>query len=331
MIIIDDINSQINPGGGITKIFDELRCRFDRDSVPYAWLDNGVLGHSSRWLERYRACDLGDRARSQKAVFHSTYYRLPKQRVPVVTTVHDFTYERVLGGPKKWVHSAQKSWAIRGSDIIACVSENTKQDLLYYNPSISPDRCCVVYNGVSDDFYVIEGLKTNNRVLFVGDRSRYKNFGSAVMALAAHPDLRLACIGGGQFKPRELALMRRYIPNRFEHLGYLSVAGLNEAYNQAFCLLYPSLYEGFGIPVIEAQKAGCPVIACAASSIPEVAGDAAILMESGSPDEIVEALESAGKAEHRAQLRQAGFQNAAKFSWERNYETTFSLYNRFID
>ena len=103
---------------------------------------------------------------------------------------------------------------------------------------------------------------------------------------------------------------------------------LNIEYNKSFALLYPSSYEGFGIPPLEAMKAGCPVIAINVSSIPEVVGDAGILLDSIQVDEIIEALQQVDNM--RSDLTARGFIQAAKFSWDKCYNETQNVYKNFF-
>ncbi|THJ46278.1 glycosyltransferase family 4 protein [Aeromonas veronii] len=284
----------------------------------------------NRFLDRYRYCQIG--YEEEYGVFHSSYYRLPDKRkkLKVVTTVHDFTYEKFLTGPAKWVHSWQKNKAIRNSDLVICVSYNTAKDLQQYCP-VDPSKIRVIYNGVSDSYHPIDALsneESQQAVVFVGARSGYKNFTLAVESVAVVPSLQLQIIGGGKLSEDEIKHLERYLPNRYCWLGRLSDEELNQTYNQAYALLYPSSYEGFGIPVIEAMRAGCPVIAVNVSSIPEVAGDAAILVNEPTVVAFSDALIKLPVM--RKQLITAGLEQAAKFSWGRCFEETLAVYKELL-
>ncbi len=148
----------------------------------------------------------------------------------------------------------------------------------------------VIPHAASDSFHPIPEVEPVDQVLFVGSRSGYKNFRSVVDALSSLHDLRLVCVGGGPLSPDEVRLLEKLLPGRYNWSGYLSSEELNLEYNKSACQVYPSVYEGFGIPVLEAMQAGCPVVAVKSSSMPEVAGDAALLTENGDADEICDAI-----------------------------------------
>lgn len=293
MIVFDNVIRSLQSYGGISVYFDNLINNTIKDNlecevINYDDFDKRRGANLSKLLERYKLCNCKN---IQEGVFHSSYYRLPSEfNLSIVTTVHDFTYEKFIKGPALWVHHWQKSKAIKNSNLVICVSQNTANDLLKYMP-IPEHKIRVVHNGVSDNYHPLSPNPTiNNEVLFVGGRSRYKNFNLAIQAVSSMPELRLSVVGGGDFSEKEKALLNELIPGRYKWLGRLSDAQLNAEYNQAYAILYPSSYEGFGIPVLEAMKAGCPVIAVNSSSIPEVAGDAAFLTEGAHSDAFVEGL-----------------------------------------
>ncbi|EMG6583420.1 glycosyltransferase family 4 protein [Providencia rettgeri] len=330
-IIYDGIIYKLQSSGGVSVYFNEIISRAklleksvllcDSNSIPDEFSDISVK-FTSRFLERYRdvKCNID-------GIFHSSYYRLPYNRkLKVITTVHDFTYEKYVSGPAKWVHTWQKNRAIKNSDLVICVSQNTANDLMQYCP-IDSSKIRVIHNGVSSSYFSIPELQSSNsnNVIFVGARNGYKNFGYAIKSIAHIPHLNLHIVGGGILNKNEKQLLDKYLPNRYKWLGRLSDQELNIAYNSAYALLYPSSYEGFGIPILEAMRAGCPVIAVNISSIPEVAGDAAILVNSPSIDSFVEALKNIPLL--REELIQKGFNQVNKFSWERCFEETLSVYN----
>lgn len=155
-----------------------------------------------------------------------------------------------------------------------------------------------------------------------------KNFDVAVDVLKKLPDFSLSIVGGGKLSYEEIKKLESNIPGRYKWLGRLSDEELNVAYNRAHALLYPSSYEGFGIPVVEAMRAGCPVVAVNVSSIPEVAGSAAILTDYADANLFAEAILKV--CDMRDQLRKAGFEQANKFSWEKCFLETLQVYEELM-
>ena len=336
MVQYDGIVFNLQSSRGISVLFSELISRLPRhsyelvgyrESPPPTLPDAQYLFERPRFMERYRRA----RVRAGTDLFHSTYYRLPAERAPkVVTTVYDFAYERFSSGIRKVVHVAQKGVAIAGADRLICISESTRRDLLEYKGARYADRAVVVPLAASDVYRPLPGTPRRPEVLYVGSRHASKNFQPVVEALATLTDLSLACVGGGDFKPEERALLERTLKGRYRHTGFLSVEALNVEYNRAVCLAYPSLFEGFGIPILEAMRAGCPVVAVNTSSIPEVAGDAAILLERGTADEIRHAIERLLVTETRDAFIAAGKVQAARFSWELMCERTVAVYEELL-
>ncbi|MBC2769845.1 glycosyltransferase family 4 protein [Pusillimonas minor] len=338
VVVFDRIIRSIQRTGGASVLFNELSSRLNRDGIDYRefgyepseLLRPFYVEGRKRYLERYRNAMVPPSILSEgTGIFHSTCYRLPANgSYRVVTTVHDFTYELHIKGIKALVHSWQKYRAVRGSDHIICVSENTKRDLLSYLPDVDESKITVVYNGASDIFRPLANASQKPYVLFVGQRKGYKNFTSLVSAMSKFRKLELVCAGGGDFADHELALLRHHLQGRFRHAGYVTDSDLNRLYCEAFCLVYPSLYEGFGIPIIESMRAGCPVVAVNTSSIPEVAGDAALLVEDGESATLAMALDKLHDKNYRENLIDKGLVQGSLFSWERCFQETLKIYNR---
>lgn len=275
----------------------------------------------------------------EKSIFHSSYYRVSLQKNVVnITTVHDFTYEYYGKGLAKLIHHWQKHFAINNSDGIICVSENTKRDLIKFFPKIDEVKIKVIYNGVSNDFFPLENkeglleksfykLITKKYVVFVGDRAEYKNFSLVLDAVRSNKFLDLVVVGGKCFSDTEKKEIN-VLEERVHHFVGISSRDLNILYNNAYCLVYPSSYEGFGIPVIEAMKSGCPVITTRYSSIPEVAGEAGIYIENLSPADINEKLLLIDNISIRNNFIELGFLQAEKFSWENSANETFAFYDK---
>lgn len=332
MILFDGIIYSLQRTGGITVLFNEIVSRLPRQQFEIVCYDGARFPDAtlvkSRLAERYRDA----RVYGKYDLFHSTYYRLPSVSCgKIVTTVHDYTYERFLGGTLRGrVHSWQKNRAVAGADRIICVSESTRQDLIQFSGQQYESRAVVIPNGVSEGFFPDRAVRIEPQVLFVGARGGYKNFHSVVVAMEGLEDVRLVLVGGGPLTKEEQSLLQRHVPGRFLHRGYLPEAELNSEYNRSICLVYPSLYEGFGIPVLEAMRAGCAVVAVDSSSIPEVAGTAALLMEKGTPEEVRQAVEFMMVDENRNSYRSQGFCRSERFNWDITYKRTAKLYEELL-
>ena len=276
---------------------------------------------------------------NEEGVFHSSYYRVGKGlQVRNVTTVHDFTYEYYFKGLPKLVHHYQKKNAILSSKKIICVSNNTKTDLLRFYPNLSESQIEVIYNGVSDDYFPLSdknsafidstfGRDFKEYVLFVGKREdEYKNFKMVVDACKL-TKIKLLIVGGGPLSRLEVAMLDSQLGlQQYKQIAGVTNVQLNEIYNNASFLVYPSLYEGFGISILEAQKSGCPVICSNTSSIPEIAGKGAFLLEKISALKIANILLQNKSRNITKSIVDEGYLNSQLYSWDKCYQETKQVY-----
>lgn len=348
MIIFDNIVFSLQRSGGISAVwYNLLKYALEENKamrcIEYKGAENNIFRKTLdipdncldvRYslflkLKRYFSPDV---ASNTPFIFHSSYYRYCKNpNARIVTTVHDFTYEYYKSGLTKQIHSRQKYDAIKHSDIIVCISENTKRDLLKFLPDIDRNKIRVIYNGVSDDYHLTDDRikELEDYVLFVGARGSYKNFRFIVESLRK-TDLKLAICGASlslreqEFLNSELGLSRYKV---FEHITNKQ---LNVLYSSAYCLAYPSSYEGFGIPVIEAQRAGCPVIALNKSSIPEIIGDTPLLMDSLDPKQFHDKLYLLKDLSIRKDIVSNGLENSKRFSWRQMNCAYSNIYNELL-
>ena len=286
--------------------------------------------YSARPLERVRrpAIPVGVPPR---AVFHSSYYR-SAHRLPNVLTIHDFTYEYAAGGWRAHAQHWQKSRSASQSAAVVCVSESTRQDFNRRFPSYDRAHVEVIHHGVEPHFTPRDGLAPAEAdyVLFVGRRDSYKNFWLVAEAVARLPPLQLVVVGP-PFGAAETARLEAALPGRCRRLPQVDDAALADLYRGASALAYPSRYEGFGLPVLEAMACGCPVIAMRASSIPEVAGNAAILLDEATPGSVAAALQALRDPIARAQMVSRGLSQARRFSWPdaaARYAATYAALSR---
>ncbi len=271
-------------------------------------------------------------------LWHSSYYRVPiRPRVPTVCTVYDFIYERIGSRTHARLHAWIKRKAILAAAEIICISEATKRDLCALYPQIPDNRCRVIHLGPSPAFHAAKGdvPQTSGQalapyVLFVGGRAGYKNFQLAVRATEAVVGHELVIVGGGKLSQSELDFLRERLPNRYRVFDTPADGMLCDLYRGATALAYLSRFEGFGFPPLEAMASGCPVIGMNASSIPEVVGDAGILLSSEDPMAVAEAIRAVAVQERRMALIDKGLKRAAMFSWDRTVDETVDSYERAI-
>lgn len=261
-------------------------------------------------------------------IFHSSYYRVVSDRdIKNVVTLHDFTYENVYGkySLARQVHHRQKMHSLRKADKIVCVSRNTYEDLLRYYPTVDSSRVEVVYNGVSNSYYKMSQRDVSDYVLYVGARGGYKNFDFVVDALSG-TNYKLLIAGSAltvnerrmiRHKLREGQVIVKINPDEEE---------LNRIYNNAYCLAYPSSNEGFGLPIIEAQKAGCPVIGLRGSSVTEVIGDTPMLLNELSVSEFRDKMRLLSDCRIREDIEANGLCNSSRFSPERMSQHYAEIY-----
>lgn len=338
-VLVDGIIFSLQRHGGISVYFRELLWRMLRDGTPATLALDGalqqaapssgaemaVLRRPARPLERYRRCLMPPGP--SPTVFHSSYYRRPAGKLlPTVVTVHDFTYERLASGPKRWVHSVQKFAAIREAQTLICISQATLDDLLELVGVRSDQQALVIHNGVSDVFQPLAAKQLATPfILFVGQRGGHKNFSLVLQALARLPGLELLCVGGGAIEFSELSTVSDKVRQRVRHTGFVDDETLNRLYNQAICLVYPSRYEGFGIPVAEAMRAGCPVVSIDCKAVREVGGHA-LTVSDNDASSLVHCVEQINSADYRAESVRRGLQVAKRFNWEKCYRETAALY-----
>ena len=342
MITIDGIIFSLQKHGGISVYFRELLNYLAVSRVTSQLsIEEPVIQHpdaspkyltidsrSSRRLERFRTC----RVNAGASVFHSSYYRQPSRaNVPTVVTVHDFIYERFRSGPALLVHTWQKHAAIRQAQSVICISESTRDDLMKFVGIRSDQNLHVIPNGVSNLFQPISVNQPQCPfILFVGDRRGYKNFKLVLAGLSQLPGMELHCVGGGPLRDDEFSATSPAVRQRVRHLGFVSDEVLNVAYNQAVCLVYPSRYEGFGIPVVEAMRAGCPVVSVNCKAVLEVGGDALERLLEEDPMALAQAVIRLCVPAYRSQRVAAGLQRAKIYDWGRCHEQTLAVYRSLL-
>jgi glycosyltransferase involved in cell wall biosynthesis len=257
----------------------------------------------------------------------------PAWRGPSVLTVQDLSFERfpeLMGSRDRFFFRTFVPRSARRADRVLTGSEWTKRDLIE-RYGVRAERVVVTPYGV-DRAFRPEGPRRDGPpyVLFVGSLQRRKAPDLALHALAAaDSDLRLVFAGPNKGLEDELRRLASdlALDRRVEFAGHVPKDELAALYRGAASLVFPSRYEGFGLPVLEAMASGTPVVAVASSSIPEVAGDAAILVPADA-QELASGIERA--LAERERLVAAGLERAAGFSWAETARQTAQVYRELV-
>lgn len=258
--------------------------------------------------------------------------------MPLVVTLHDFLPRHVpeLYNDKRinrWWYGWQLQRARRAQRLI-CVSQATRQDALAFL-AVAPERCVTIHEGVDREVFHPAPARPaeSPSILFVGGDFPNKNRGTALAAferLAQETSLPHRLVMVGQ-ELRSAAELGRLYPaldlSRVQRLPQVSRVELAQLYRDADAFLFPSTYEGFGLPVLEAMASGTPVIASRASSIPEVAGDAALLVDPYDVPQWTHALKQVLQDERlHDRLAARGLRRAEGFTWEATARQTLAVY-----
>ena len=280
-------------------------------------------------------------------VFQSTYFStVYGTSVPKVVMLYDMILEKCeTGAPRKWTDWGIeiKRAVLHNADHIVAISESTKRDLLETYPSIAGDRVTVIplaaethrHDGASFPEVAAKlGLNVvgGEYLLYVGARHGYKNFQILMDLLhrwAGSRELRVLSVGGERSEQDRTALRSLGLERHVTFLETVSNDELSVLYRNALALVYPSRYEGFGLPVLEAMAAGCPVLCADAASLPEVGGDAALYFDPASVDSLESAINRL-LSSPRADLVQRGLENAGRFSWDRSTRALVHLYRALV-
>ena len=323
---------------GIDRYSQEIAKRIDARKVE-----------TRRYLSLKEAYRLARSVGRQRDIVH-----LPNQdfaryalflKSPFIVTVHDlvrlcfsFTKETLS---ERILLRLDRHYVKRAIHLIA-VSQNTKHDLMKYL-RIPENRISVIYNGIDHSIFKPYEAKVLDKpyILYVGSERPRKNLSRLFEAFARvkgeFPELRLVKMGAvGRSEE-----YRRNVMRKLDSLGITgdvifvdSASGLDLAhyYSSASLLAYPSLYEGFGLPLLEAMACGCPVVTSNTSSMPEVAGEAGIMVDPYDIDALTKAIKQVLTDDTlRDNMVMKGLEQARMFSWEKTVEQTLEVYNKVAE
>jgi glycosyltransferase involved in cell wall biosynthesis len=335
---------------GAGEVAIDLLLGLNSSVMPFRSLQGGrtrVFGHSTAMrpgLPRYAVNELFSALiappRRTVDIYHPTLYRaLPwVRRRRVVVTHHDCIHERFPGlfpNAASIVESKRKLFA--KADAIICVSESSRKDLLHFY-DLAEMKTHVVYHGFSPlPLPVDDGPElAEPYLLYVGSRTGYKNFGLLLEAFSRSGlagNYRLLAVGGGPFTPAEQEKITSLkLGNSVSVVPKADDRTLARAYRDAALFVYPSLYEGFGFPPLEAMSLRCPVLVNQTSSLPEVCGNAAFYFETADPGEFSRRLTSIlTDSGARSAKREMGAEQVRLYDWQRCARRTLEIYNAVLN
>ena len=228
---------------------------------------------------------------------------------PAAATVHDLQHEefpQFFSSGQRAYRRRVYGWTIRRSRVLVAISEYIRRSLIERH-GVDPARVRTIHHGIDPSVFSPGAEVRKPMLVYPANRWPHKNHGRLLEAFALvrreQPELRLVLTGGGH---ERLAL-----PDGVETRGYVWVAELVELYRSASAVVFPSLYEGFGLPPLEAMACGCPVAVSRAASLPEICGDAAVYFDPTSVEDIARGIDEVLTRPPRGGLAQA-----ARFTWE---------------
>jgi glycosyltransferase involved in cell wall biosynthesis len=277
--------------------------------------------------------------------YYDPYFLKYLQKKPYAVTIYDMIHETFSDNfPRDEPISSWKKQVLEHADGIIAISESTKADIVHFF-HIDPDRIHVIYLGnpfkdisdairckVPSDYQYID----KPYILFVGNRSGYKNFDFFIETIAQtlrkDNELQICCAGGGPFTPSENKILKKLQILTRVHYVEPNDHLMKNLYKNARAFIFPSLYEGFGLPILEAFSCGCPALLCNSSSLPEIGGDAALYFDPSDPVSFSNALERLLTDENlRAQLINRGHERLKQFSWEKTAKATKKVYENLVN
>lgn len=352
--------------GGISRYFFELMKNYENNNaieykLSLRYSNNHYLNKYNdlkykpffknfSFRGKYRLINILNKKISKKFlikgdydIFHPTYYDPYFLKFldvkPFVLTIYDMIHEIYpeMFSFRDRTTERKKLLAQKATRIIA-ISENTKRDIIRFF-GIDKNKIEVIYlaNSInpSENTNDLNIDLPKKYILFVGSRSIYKNFNLFIEAISPllikDTELNVVCVGGGNFKEMEKEKFKKLnIVNKiFQYPANDNI--LAYVYQKAITFVFPSLYEGFGIPILESFASGCPVICSKTSSLPEVAGDAAIYFNSTDKLSMLDSIQKVIYNEKlKKQLKDKGIERMKEFTWKITADKTKRIYESIL-
>ena len=303
--------------------------------------DRGFPGHIKRIFWYQTALNQQLKRQSADLFFSPVYEGMFFPSIPQIVTVHDLIPLKYPELSPKWKYYYQYALPLllKKSRKIISVSEHTKQDLVT-NYGLDPDTIDVVNHGCDRSLFypqadpeILKKYSLNKYLLYVGDLRFYKNLSRCLSAFDRLPfkEYQFAIAGKKDdfFYPQiERQIQQLSARERIIFLDYVPTADLRLLYSMARSLVFASLYEGFGLPVLEAMACGCPVIASNSTSIPEVGGDSVLYVDPYSVENITQTMYRVlTDAKLRTSLSDRGLERAKLFSWDKTAQDVCQIFD----
>jgi glycosyltransferase involved in cell wall biosynthesis len=350
--------------GGISRYFYELatliaaNCEFEVNILAFAYLNEYLKQCSPDLVTGFpvpripkiqKVLSIINRELSRMTlhsnppqILHETFYsphKLVAKQTKIVTTIHDMMPEKFPEIFSRFFSTEIRRQCVERADRIVCVSEHTKQDLLeIFN--VDPAKVSVVYHGTSLQVQDLASLAAppiaEPYLLYVGTRPACKNFDRLLKAYARSErlkaDFKLVCFGGDPLSKAELSLAHELgVPETAIAHFTGDDSLLASLYKGAATFIYPSLYEGFGLPLLEAMSLECPIVCSNTSCLPEIADNAAEYFNPYEPEQIGAAIEKVVYSQDRRQaLVEFGRERVTQFSWQNCAQKTSDIYRSLL-
>jgi len=279
--------------------------------------------------------------KTEPDIIHNTYYssiNKYKKNQLIALTVYDLIHEIFHDNYGYQKNYLPKINAIKNTDIIFTISHNTKKDLIE-RYKVAEKNIFVTHLGVDQNVNRIlskDRIIKQDYILFVGDRKRYKNFNNFITGFSfsdyLKSNFKICLVGGEVFSKNEIMLIDQLrLKNNLIHY-YPSETELKNLYQFATCFVFPSKYEGFGLPSLEAMANGCPVVSSDTSIMKEICGSASEMFDADSPESIMYSMESVvNSKDRRDELIKKGYHRIKNFSWEACAKKTIEVYKKHIN
>ena len=358
-ILYDGILFFHHPIGGASRYYENIITHLGSDVQRHLYLLDDYPITQSEQIKVHKYQRLGFRpgklsyalepyyfkalnALIKPDIYHTSLYEsitrepLECMRIKKIVTILDMIQEKYADiMPQATAQIERKRKAIESADAIICISESTRNDLIEHYPHVANRAVVTLLASSWAQSSPVESSPSQPYFLFVAGRKYYKNFAYALKGFSIHaqsyPETQLI-VTGSPFSPEEQTVIEQYkLSDRVVAHSNVNDSRLQELYQNACALIYPSEYEGFGIPILEAMLSATPVIAVKAASIPEVAGDAAYYVPPRDEEAIAAAMNDLyAHRSVRMDYIKRGTIQAGNFSWEKTAQETQSIYSQLI-